>query len=73
MLYNTIQGENIKIDVVAVQQQQNKFDCGIYAIAFMVSLVNKKDLTSIPIDEKSCEIIYMIAANKEGITTGGRM
>ena len=45
-------GENIKIDIVAVQQQQYKFDCGVYAIAFMVSLVNKKDLTSIPIDEK---------------------
>ena len=59
-------GENIRIDVVAIQQQQNKFDCGVYAIAFMVSLVNKKDLTSIPIDKKSCHIIYMIATNKEG-------
>ena len=52
MLYNTVQGGNIKIDVVLVQQQQNGFDCGIYVIAFMVSLVSKKDLTSISFDEE---------------------
>ena len=45
-------GKNIKIDVVPVQQQQNGFDCGVYAIAFVVSLVNKKDLTSVSFDEK---------------------
>ena len=45
-------GKNIKIDVVPVQQQQNGFDCGFYAIASMVSLVNKEDLTSISFDEK---------------------
>ena len=45
-------GKNIKIDVVPVQQQQNGFDCGVYAIAFMVSLINKEDLTSITFDEK---------------------
>ena len=53
MLYNAIQGENIKIDIVPVQQQQNGFDCGVNAIAFMVSLVNKEDLASISIDEKT--------------------
>ena len=52
MLYNTIQGKNIKIDIVPVQQQQNGFDCGVCAIAFMVSLVNKEDLASIFFDEK---------------------
>ena len=35
-----------------VQQQQNGFDCGVYAIAFMVSFVNKEDLASISFDEK---------------------
>ena len=39
-------GGNIKIDFVPVQQQQNGFDCGVYVIAFMVSLVNKEYLTS---------------------------
>ena len=52
MLYNAIQGKNIKIDIVPVQQQQNGFDCGVNAIAFMVSLVNKEDLASISFDEK---------------------
>ena len=31
-------GKNIKIDVMPVQQQQNGFDCGVYAIGIMVSL-----------------------------------
>ena len=66
MLYNTVKRKNIKIDFVPVQQQQNGFDCGVYAIAFMVSFVNKEDLTSISFNEKSCGIIYMIATNKEG-------
>ena len=59
-------GENIKIDFVPVQQQQNGFDYGVYAIVFMVSLVNKEDLTSISFNEKSCRMIYMITTNKEG-------
>ena len=46
-------GKNIKIDIVPIQQQQNGFDCGVYAIAFMVSLVNKEDLASISFDEKN--------------------
>ena len=46
-------GENIKIDIVPVQQQQNGFDCGVYVIVFMVSLVNKEDLASISFDEKN--------------------
>ena len=45
-------GENIKIDIVPVQQQQNGFDCGVYAMAFMVSFVNKEDLASTSFDEK---------------------
>ena len=45
--------KNIKIDAVPVQQQQNGSDCGVYAIAFMASLVNKEDLTSISFDEKN--------------------
>ena len=38
-----------------VQQQQNGFDCGVYAIVFMVPLVYKEDLTSIPFDEKQLQ------------------
>ena len=45
-------GENVKIDIVPVQQQQNGFDCDVYPIAFMVSLVNKEDLASISFDKK---------------------
>ena len=45
-------GENIKIDIVPVQQQQDEFDYGVYAMAFMVSFVNKEDLASISFDEK---------------------
>ena len=45
-------GENIKINIVPLQQQQNGFDCGVYAMASMVSFVNKKDLASISFDEK---------------------
>ena len=59
--------ENIKVDVISVQQQQNWFDFGVYAIAFMVSLVNKKDLTSTSFDEKSCELISVIAAKMGGL------
>ena len=59
-------GKKIKIDVVLVQQQQNGFDYGAYTIAFMTSLVNKKELTSISFDEKKLGIIYMIATSKEG-------
>ena len=51
MLHYMVQEKNIKIYVVLVQQQQNGFDCGVYAITFMVSFVNKKDLTSISFDE----------------------
>ena len=40
-------GENSKMDIVPVQQQQNGFDCRVYAITFMIFLVNKKDLLSI--------------------------
>ena len=47
-----IKVKNIIIDLVPVQQQQNRFDCGVYAITFMVSLANKEDLTSISFDEK---------------------
>ena len=47
--------KKLKIDVVPVQQQQNVFDCGVYANAFMVSLVNKKDLTSISFNEKKLQ------------------
>ena len=45
-------GENIKIDIVPVQQQQNWFDCGVYAMAFKLSFVNKEDLANISFDEK---------------------
>ena len=44
-------GENSKIDIVPVQQQ-NGFGCGVYAIPFMVFLVNNEDITSISFDEK---------------------
>ena len=54
-------GENIKIDIVPVQQQQNGFQCGAYAIEFTVFLIKKEDLTSISFYEKSCDFIYMIA------------
>ena len=53
MLYkHGSRGKILKLTFVRVQQQQNRFDCGAYAIAFMVSLINKKDLTSISFDEK---------------------
>ena len=47
-------------------------------VAFMLlhswyPLLTRKILQVYPLMKKSCEIIYMIAANKEGITTGGRM
>lgn len=45
-------GENIKIDIVPVQQQQNGFQCGAYAIEFTVFLIKKEDLTSISFYEK---------------------
>ena len=50
MLYN-IKGKNVKIDIVPIQQRQNGFDCGVYPIAFMVSLINKEDLASISFDK----------------------
>ena len=69
MLYNTVQGENIKIDVVKIQQQQNGSDCGIYVIACMVFLVNKKDPLFYRhlLIKKCCEIIYMIVTKREGL------
>ena len=47
MLHNVVQGGNSKMDIVPVQQQQNGFDCRVYAITFIIFLVNKKDLLSI--------------------------
>ena len=51
MLYTRFKWENVKIDIVPIQQQQNGFDCGVYPIAFMVPLVNKEDLASISFDK----------------------
>ena len=48
-----VKGKNVKIHVVPVQQQQTGFECGVYALAFMVSFVNKKDFTSISFNEKN--------------------
>ena len=37
---------------MCIQQQQNGLDCSVFAITFMLYLVNKKDLTNISLDEK---------------------
>lgn len=35
---------NIKIDVVPVRQQENRFECGVYAIVLMTFVVNEEIL-----------------------------
>ena len=56
------------MDVALVLQQQKGFDCGVYAIAFMVFLNNKEDLTSISFDEKNLQE-YLYDCYKKGRLT----
>ena len=68
MLHKRFKGKNLKIYVVSVQQQQKGLDCGVFAIAFMASLVNKKDLTSMPCLEKMLRDHLYDSYKKEGLS-----
>ena len=43
--------KKVKVHVMSVQQQKNKADCGIYAIAFAYFIANSPDLSIFCLEE----------------------
>ena len=52
----------------SVQQQTNSYDCGLYSLAFLISLCDLLDPTSIKFDQSKMREHYISMNSTENIT-----